>query len=170
MSQTADTDTTATERQRALMMGHAFSVMILGMLCGFMLAFALLEAVAIWPFPAVAAAIPGSSRGWAMAHGGNIMNGLMLLATALALPHLELAARARGWVVYGMIATVWCNACFYVFGNLAPNRGLSMGANRFGGGDAYGALGFFPAFVGMFLVLIALCLAARAAFAQAKRG
>ena len=81
-----------------------------------------------------------------------------------ALPHLSLSDRARPWVVWGLICTAWGNACFYLFANFAPNRGLTMGSNRFGHGDVFGILAFLPAFIAAYLVIIALAIAARAAF------
>jgi styrene-oxide isomerase len=154
----------ATKRHQALMLGHGFLVMMVGMFSGFMLAFALLEAIEIWPLPAIDIRVPGSTRGWAAAHTGSILNGLMVVAVGLALPVLRLGERARAWVAWGLIVTVWGNTAFYIFANFAANRGLSMGANRFGPGDAAGIAAFFPALLGAYLVLIALGLAARAAF------
>ena len=62
--------------------------------------------------------------------------------------------RARRWVAGGMIFTAWGNTCFYFFGNLATNRGLSMGDNRLGEGDLFGVLAFAPALLAAFVVII----------------
>jgi len=158
-----------TKRLRALMLGHGALVMIMGMLAGFGLTFSLLGAIEIWPFPGITVEFPGTTRGWVAAHTGCILNGVMVLAVALALPHLELVGRPRQWVAYGMIATAWANTAFYVFANLAPNRGLSMGANRLGEGSLTGVLAFTPALIGAYIVIIALTLTARAAFRVAAR-
>ena len=157
-----------TKRIQAMMLGHGFLVMIAGMLFGFLLVFSLLEAIDIWPFPAVAASIPGTPRGWAVAHTGSILNGLMVVAVALALPTLSLSLRAAKWVSWGLLFTAWGNVGFYAFGPLAPNRALSMGANRFGEASLAGVFGFAPAFVAAILVLLSLGIAARAAFASAS--
>lgn len=158
-----------TKRLRALMFGHGALVMIMGMLAGFALTFSLLGAIEIWPFAAVEVEMPGSTRGWLAAHTGCILNGLMVIAVALALPHLELAERARPWVAWGLIATAWSNTAFYVFGNFAPNRGLSMGANRLGEGTLAGVLAFAPALIAAYIVIIVLSITARAAFRVAAR-
>ena len=156
-----------TKRRQALMLGNGFCVMIIGMLFGFLLGFSLLEAVDLWPIPAIAVSIPGTTRGWAVAHIGCIMNGLMVVAVAMTLPTLALTRSASRWVAWGLIATAWGNAAFYTFAPLAPNRALSMGANKFGQASLAGVLGFTPAMIAAILVVIALALAARAAFARA---
>lgn len=158
-----------TKRLRALMLGHGALVMIMGMVAGFALTFSLLGTIEIWPFPGIAFEMPGTTRGWVAAHTGCILNGLMVMAVALALPHLELVGRTRQWVAYGLIATAWANTAFYAFANIAPNRGLSMGANRFGEGNLAGVLAFAPALIGAYIVIIALSLTARAAFRVAAR-
>jgi hypothetical protein len=153
-----------TRRLQALMLGHGALVMIAGMLAGFALTFSLLESINIWPFPAIEAVIGGSPRGWVAAHTGCIMNGLMVIGVGLALPVLDLRERALPTVAWGLILTGWANTCFYLFANLAPNRGLTMGANRFGEGGLSGVLAFTPALIGAYVVIVALTLAARAAF------
>ncbi len=158
-----------TKRLQALMLGNGFLVMIIGMLFGFVLGFALLQAIDLWPIPPIAVEIPGTTRGWATAHAGTILNGLMVVAMALALPHLALDGGRARWVVWGLVATAWGNTLFYTFAPIAPNRALSMGANRFGDATLTGVLGFAPAMIAALLVLIALAIAARAAFAQARR-
>jgi hypothetical protein len=92
----------------------------------------------------------------------------LLEAVALALPRLELEGRRLAWVGYGLIATAWGNACFYVFSNFAPNRGLTVGANRFGESSLTGLLAVVPALTAAVLVLIALTIAARAALRAAR--
>lgn len=157
-----------TKRLQALMLGNGFLVMIMGMLFGFVLGFSLLEAIDVWPIPAIPVDIPGSTKNWANAHAGAISNGLMVIGVALALPALALPANRVRWVAWGLIGTAWGNTAFYLFAPLAPNRALSMGANRFGEATLSGVLGFAPAMIAAFLVLIALGIAARAAFAQAS--
>ena len=158
-----------TKRLRALMIGHGALVMMAGMVAGFALTFSLLGAIEIWPLPAIEFQMPGTTRGWVAAHTGCILNGLMVIAVALALPHVELAGRARQWVAWGLIATAWGNTAFYVFANFAPNRGLSMGANRLGEGNLAGVLAFLPALVAAYIVIIVLTITARAAFRVAAR-
>jgi len=156
-----------TKRLQALMIGNGLLVMIAGMLFGFMLGFSLLEAIDIWPVPAVPANIPGSPKAWGTAHAGAILNGLMVVGVALTFPTLALSLSSARWVAWGLIATAWGNTAFYAFAPFAANRALSMGANKFGEASLLGVLGFAPAFVAAFLVLIALGIAAKAAFARA---
>ena len=155
-----------TRRLQALMLGNGFLVMIAGMLFGFVLGFSLLQAIDVWPIPPIEAEIPGTTRGWATAHAGSILNGLMVVAVALTLPILRLSPSKATWVAWGLIVTAWGNTAFYTFAPLAPNRALSAGANRFGEATLTGILGFAPAMVAALLVLVSLAIAARAAFAR----
>lgn len=156
-----------TRRLQALMLGNGFLVMIAGMLFGFLLAFSLLESIDLWPIPAIAVQLPGTPRGWAVAHVGCILNGLMVVAVGMALPTLSLSRSSGRWVAWGLTLTAWGNTAFYAFAPLAANRALSVGANKFGEGSVAGLLGFVPAMIAAVLVLIALAIAARAAFARA---
>lgn len=157
-----------TRRLQALMLGNGFLVMIVGMLFGFVLGFALLEAIDLWPIPAIPVEIPGTVRGWATAHAGCISNGLMVVAVAMTLPVLSLSRAGARWVAWGLVLTAWGNAAFYTLAPLAANRGLSATANRFGEASLMGVLAFAPAMVAAVAVLIALGIAARGAFARAS--
>lgn len=157
-------------RQQALMIGHASLVVAVGLLSGFGLMFKLLGEVAIWPLPAFFDwRLPGTVRGWQAAHVGGILNGVMIIAMAVALPLVPVGPRARPWVVWGLIFTGWANTVFYLFGNLAPNRGLSGGDNALGEGSVAGLIAYVPAAIATVVTLTAVCLLARAAFAQAGR-
>jgi len=158
------------DRYRSLMIGHGAIVLFFGLLAGFSFAFALLGEVTLWP-------LPGSLRftwaadpdRWRAAHTGNILNGLMIIAAALSLPHLRLSERAMKFVAWGLILTVWGNLGFYflsAFG--ASGRGLSMGPNPFGGGDLLSQLNFLVAYPGAFIAPVALLLIARGAFQAAR--
>lgn len=149
------------------MIGNGLLVMIMGMLFGFALGFSLLEAIDIWPIPAFPVDFPGRPKAWANAHAGSISNGLMVIAVALTFPILELSEKSARWVAWGLVATAWGNTLFYLFAPFAANRALSMGDNRFGESSLAGVLGFTPALIAAILVIIALVIAARAAFARA---
>jgi len=93
----------------------------------------------------------------------------MLIAGALCLPRTHLSSRAEAWVTWGLIVSGWGNFGFYLGAALgASGRGLSVGANRFGGGDWLSNLTFLVALPGAILAPIAMVLIARGAFAAAK--
>lgn len=158
----------ATKRLQALMLGNGFLVLIMGMVFGFALGFSLLEAIDLWPLPSFPVDFPGRPEGWANAHAGAISNGLMVIAVALALPTLALQEKSARWVAWGLVATAWGNTLFYLLAPIAGNRALSMGDNRFGETSLAGILGFTSAMVAATLVIVALAIAARAAFARAS--
>lgn len=155
-------------RHQALMIGHGSLVVGIGLLSGFGLMFELLGEVAIWPIPAALEwDMPGTARGWQAAHVGGILNGVMIVAMAVALPLVSVGPKARPWVVWGLVFTGWANTIFYLFGNLAPNRGLSGGDNALGEGSAAGLIAYVPAAVATVITTAAVLLIARAAFRRA---
>lgn len=146
------------------MIGHAALVMIVALLGGFALMFALLGEIAIWPVPWTGEVeMPGSVRGWRAAHIGGLLNGVMMLAVALCLPLLEMSQRRERAVGWAMIFTGWANTVFYVFGNLAPNRGLSGGTNALGEGSLAGLMAYVPAALATVITISALAAVAGSA-------
>jgi hypothetical protein len=148
--------------------GHGLCVLFIGLIAGLPLAFALLEAVTLWPLPVWKVQIPGSARGWSAAHVGGILNGVMICGIAMLAARLAVQGRALAWVCWGMIATGWCNTVFYWAGNLASNRGLSVADTPHGKGDLWGAVAYLFGGGGMVFTLIAVAILARAAFANAR--
>jgi styrene-oxide isomerase len=144
------------------MIFHGALVVAVGLVCGFFLMFELLGEVAIWPVPGIDAEIPGSVRGWQAAHVGGILNGVMILACAACMPLLTFTARARQGVAWALIFTGWANTVFYLFGNLAPNRGLSGGTNALGEGNWAGLVAYVPAAIATVVTLSAMLVIARA--------
>lgn len=159
-----------TRRHQALMIGNGALVLLLGLLCGFALLFHLLGELALWPIPgSLAVQIPGQPQRWVAAHIGNLMNALMLIVVALCLPLLRFSLRSEKFLAWGLIVTAWGNAGFYLLSALgASGRGLSFGANRFGGGDLLSQLTFLVAYPGAVISVIAMLLLARRAFALAR--
>jgi hypothetical protein len=161
---------TITERYQALMIGHGAIVMFFGLISGFFFAFNLVEEITLWPIPGTFdVRIPGDPERWRAAHLGNITNALMIIAAGLCLPRLQLSRGAEKFVAWGLILTVWGNLGFYfisAFG--APGRGLTMGANKFGGGDFWSQLNFLIAYPGAFIAPVALLVIARGAFLAAR--
>jgi len=108
--------------------------------------------------------VPGTPEGWARAHSGPALNGMMVIAVAFVLPMLQFqdkTAARLGWII---VADGWANVGFYFFGNFTPNRGLSFGDNRFGAGDLFSALALGPAYLFGVLALIALAIIGLKAF------
>ena len=102
---------------------HAIIVLSIGLIAGLMLAFSLLDAVNLWPLPVWEVTIPGSDRGWAAAHVGGILNGIMLIVLINLSVKLDLSERDFRLSAWSLIITGWGNTVFYWAGNLAPNRG-----------------------------------------------
>jgi hypothetical protein len=159
-----------TERNQARLIGHGAVIFFLGLMSGYLFAFRLLEEFRLWPIPwHFALTLPSDERAWRAAHTGNILNGLMLIGGALCLPRVRLSARAEAWVTWGLIVSGWGNFGFYLGAALgATGRGLSVGPNRFGGGDLLSDLTFLVAFPGAILAPLAMLLIARGAFAAAQ--
>jgi len=86
--------------------GHGLCVLFIGLIAGLPLAFSLLQAVTLWLLPVWDIQIPGSPRGWASAHVGGILNGVMICGIAMLATRLAVKARALNWVCYGMIFTM----------------------------------------------------------------
>ncbi|MEM6705826.1 MAG: hypothetical protein AAF690_24135 [Acidobacteriota bacterium] len=147
------------------MIGHGAAVVVVGLVAGFGLLFALLEQIAIWPIPALDVQLPGSVRGWQSAHVGGLLNGVMVVAFALTLRRLQLAERTARWVALGFIYTAWANTVFYWFGNFAPNRGLSGGDTVHGEATAAGLIAYLPAATATVVTIACALAVTRAAFA-----
>jgi len=93
----------------------------------------------------------------------------MICGAALAMRYLELTGARAFWAGTGMIVTGWANTIFYWAGNLAANRGLSVGATPFGDGDLAGAIAFFGGGSGMVFTFVAVWILGRAALEKARR-
>ena len=146
------------------MIGHGAAVVVVALVAGIGLLFALLEQVEIWPMPGIDIQIPGSVRGWQAAHVGGLLNGVMVAVFALCLGRVGVTAGRARWVALGLIYTAWANTAFYWFGNWAPNRGLSGGANVHGEGSAMGLLAYFPAATATVVTLACAAVISASAF------
>lgn len=157
-----------TTRMSNLVIGHGMIVLLIGLLSGFGLIFSLMDAIALWPLPAIEVAIPGTTRGWQAAHVGGILNGVMMAGIALLITRFELTSKRLLWVGWGMIITGWGNTLFYFAGNLSQNRGLSMGDTPFGPADIWGALSFVGGAGAMLFTIVATIILAITAFERTK--
>lgn len=160
----------AVRRDQALLIGHGALVLLVALLAGFGLTFALLGEVTLWPIPWSTDFSVGSVRGWRAAHVGGLLNGVMMIVLALGLPVLLLGRRARKWTVWTLIYTGWGNTVFYLLGNLAPNRGLSGGGTPFGEGTLLGLFAYLPAATATVLAMSAVCIITLGAFRAMRNG
>ena len=137
---------------------NGLSVLLVGLVAGLGLTFSLLEAVALWPFPAWEVTLPGSVRGWQAAHVGGILNGVMIAVSGLLMIKLELRETKSFLVGWGMIITGWANTVFYWAGNFSSNRGLSVSDTVFGEGDLLGSVAYLIGLAGMIFTFIAITI------------
>ena len=149
------------DRLQRIMIANGMLVILMAMLAGFMLMFSLLGGLEVWPGHILAIPTYGTSEGWVRAHSGGTMNGLLVIAVALALPKLNLSRTMQRLTAYGFIYVAWSFTVFYWFGNAAGNRALTMGDNPLGESDIFGVIGFLPALPSVVVVVILLVVAAR---------
>jgi len=96
----------------------------------------------IWHFN-----LPGTEEGWRKAHSGPALNGMMVIAAAAALPHVQLPEKEKKRLAWIVALDGWSNVIFYFFGNFAPSRGLSFSKNRFGKSNLAGVIALGPAYL-----------------------
>ena len=133
----------AARRGRLRLIQHGAFVAVIGLLSGFGMVFAILDAVHVWPVTIpYGANIPGSEHGWRVAHVAGVMNGILMMIVGFALAYALPALRAQAWIVWGMVYTGWGNTIFFHCANVSSNRGLSAGATRFGEADLAGMVGY----------------------------
>lgn len=152
------------ERYQRIMLGNGLLVVLVAMLAGFMLMFDLIGGIEVWPGKIIAFDVYGTSEGWVRAHSGGTMNGLLVIAVALALPKLNLAARAQAWTAWGLVYVAWSFTVFYWLGNAAGNRGLTMGDSRLGESDLVSVIAFLPGLPSVVIVVVVLWICAKGVF------
>ncbi len=152
------------EKLQRIMIGNALLVILVSMFAGFMLMFGLLGGIEIWPGKLLPIPTYGTTDGWVRAHSGGAMNGLLVMAVALALPKLNLTEAMQKFMAYGFIYVAWSFTVFYWLGNAAGNRALSIGDNALGESDIFGILGFLPGLPSVVIVVILLVIAAKGVF------
>lgn len=102
--------------------------------------------------------IPGTSDGWAKAHTGPALNGMMVIAVALVLPLAGFSQKTTSRLAWIVIGDGWSNVIFYFFANFAASRGLSFGSNRLGRTNIFGIIALGPAYVFGVLAMVALLM------------
>lgn len=147
----------------SLMIANGIWVLFFGLLAGLMLVFSMLEAVTLWPLPSWEVVVPGSTRGWAAAHSGGIMNGILVAGSSwLLIQSGAKGARAK-WAAWGLIITGWANTVFYWAGNFSSNRGISVADTPFGEGEIFGAIAYLVGGTGMVFTFVAVLILGLAA-------
>lgn len=150
------------------MAGHGILMILSTLIFGVALWMNLVGGFEIIPGYILEFSVPGTPEGWAKAHTGPALNGMMVIAVAFVLPHLQFSdvkAKVLGYIV---VLDGWANIGFYFFGNFTPNRGLSFGDNRYGEGDIFSALALAPAYFFGALAIVALFIIGLQAFKVAS--
>ena len=129
------------------MSGHGILMIFCTLLFGVGLWVNLVGGFEIVPGHIIEFQIPGTPAGWARAHAGPALNGMMVIAVALVLPMLDFTPKTAKLLGAIIVGDGWANVIFYLFSNFSANRGLSFGPNRFGGGDVYSAIALAPAYL-----------------------
>ena len=140
-----------------LLVRHGLAALLVALICGFGLVWALIGGVSLSPLPVFFEwAIPGTMAGWRTLHIGMLTNGIMAIALGLVLNKVGLPAPRKRFVALGTIIAIWGNFAFYFFGMFAANRGLTFGANAQGPASLAGALAFVPAIIGAITLMAAV--------------
>jgi len=133
----------AAQRGRLRLIQHGAIIAVIGLLSGFGMVFAILDAVHVWPLTIpYGGDIPGSEHGWRVAHVAGVMNGMLMILIGLALATVMPTLRAQVWIVWGMVYTGRGNTIFFHCANLSSNRALSAGTTKLGEPDLLGASGY----------------------------
>ncbi len=139
------------------MIKHGIAAMIVALMAGMGLIFAMIGGISLSPLPMFFEwQIPGTTQGWRSLHIGMLMNGLMAILLGVAARFLVVSNLSAAIVSWGTIVAVWGNFCFYLFGMFAPNHGVTLHSNRLGDASLPGNLAFYPAFVGIITLIVAL--------------
>lgn len=142
---------------------HGLAAVLVAMFAGFMLMYSLLGAISLSPLPIfIETAMPGTTDGWRVVHVGMLMNGMMAILLGGCLRWLSLQGGSAALVSWCTVITVWANAVFYLFRMFAPNRGLSVQANRLGDTNFAGVMAYLPGFMAVITLLIAVIVLMRA--------
>lgn len=144
-----------------VMMANGFLVLLVSMLAGFMLIFNLVGGFEIWPGTILDFSVYGTSEGWVRAHSGGLTNGLLVLAVAFALPHINVSKFQQKFLAYGFVYVAWSFTVFYWLGNASAHRSLTFGDNQLGESSLVSILGFLPGLPSVFLVVVLLIIAAK---------
>nr|WP_252189792.1 MULTISPECIES: hypothetical protein [unclassified Rhodococcus (in: high G+C Gram-positive bacteria)] len=150
------------------MAGHGILMIFSTLIAGLVLWAKLLGGWEVRPGRIVKFDVPGTDEGWARAHTGPALNGMMVIAAASVIPHTGLnttTAKRLGWIV---VADGWANVLFYFASNFTENRSLSFGPNKHGKQNIFSTIGLLPAYVFGVLVTVAMPIIGWKALKNAK--
>lgn len=139
------------------MLKHGIVVMIVGLVSGFGLTFSILGQISLSPIPFVIAyELPGTTEAWARMHTGCLMNGLMLVLFAMAMPRFTLNTHLVQKLSLGFILVAWSNVLFYFFGAFSTNRGLALSETPAGAANWASFIAYIPAVIAAVLLILVL--------------
>lgn len=153
---------------QASLIGHGALIIFVSLIAGIMLTFDMLNGFKLWPFIDMDVNIPGTVRGWRVAHSGGLLNGVMIIGMALCLSKVDMKPATLRFVYWSFLCTGWGNIVFYWAGNFAMNRGLSVGATPYGEGDIYGAIAYLSGASVLLFTVAASFMVAKCAFNSSK--
>lgn len=149
------------------MAGHGILMIFCTLLFGVALWMNLVGGFEIVPTYIIHFNVPGTPEGWAKAHVGPALNGMMVIAVAFVLPMLSFADKTASRLGYIIVLDGWANVAFYFFSNFTANRGLTFGDNHFGEANIFSTLALGGAYLFGVLALIALFIIGRQALKPA---
>lgn len=135
---------------------QGFLALIVALIAGFVLIFSMIGGMSLSPIPIlIEFDVPGSVAGWRTVHVGMLMNAVMAIAIGSSMRAVFIEESAAYRVYLGTAIAIWCNLMFYLFGMFAPNRGVTLEANRLGEASLAGAAAFLPALIGSVTLIYA---------------
>jgi len=146
------------KNMQRVMMINGMLVILIAMFAGFMLLFQLVGGLEVWPGYIVELPSYGTTDGWVRAHTGGILNGVLVMVVALALPMLDLSEFKNKFMAYGFSYVAWSFTLFYWIGNAVANRALTLGDNPLGESSFLSVLGFLPGLPSVLVVVILLVI------------
>ncbi|MGQ3056268.1 MAG: hypothetical protein ACT6T0_03655 [Nevskia sp.] len=159
-----------TERGRLTLLMHGAAIGVIGLVSGFGLVFAILDAWHVWPVTLpITLSVPGSEHGWRVAHVAGVLNGMLMMLGGLALVPTAPGPVAQRWIVGGLVWTGWGNTVFFHLANASSNRALSAGSTRLGEADPAGIAGYLIGASTIPFTIIALALLGLAAARQLRQ-
>jgi hypothetical protein len=157
-------ETSVIDEIQRKMIGHAALILFIGMLAGVGLLISLIGGLELIPGSVTQIPIVGHTDAWVRAHTGGLLNALLIMGFALALPPLRFSPQNAARIKWMLVGTGWANTLFYWAALVAPNRALTFGANRFGQGGLISVIGLGPALLFVVISLFAVGLVANQAF------
>jgi hypothetical protein len=149
------------------MIGHGLLIIFMSMCLGIGLLISLVGGMELIPGQIIEFAIPGDAGAWARAHVGGMMNGMLIVISALTASYLSADAAFSKRLCWMLVGTGYANFVFYIAALLADNRALTFGDNHFGESNIAAILGLLPALVFVIVSLIAVWGLMRLAFKPA---